>query len=269
MCYLISNNKGFFHLCTKVSLPDGKDKEQDDAALHKDKPQDGKEISLVKRDLQSQDSTSLGNGKVESEKAVEARKSQDVSHKAVNQSDSHKMDKLESLPDSLNTRTSLGISNRTAVKKGYEVMNSVKMRDLKSNSKLNGKQSSSLSSKSFKTLLSKSSSRRTKRSSLQVVDGVLKCYLFVSVAGISPRKQPTFRDPTTGFPAKWRLRNERINSILIYYLLLRSLQGNVRPRPYVLYQGRGLTFPCNDRMDEVNKLYIIWPFHYGPEPAIN
>ena len=170
--------------------------------MHKDEPQDGKEISLVKRDLQSQDSTSLGNGKVESEKAVEARKSEDVSHKAVNQSDSHKMDKLESLPDPLNTRTSLGINNRTAVKKGYEVMNSVKMRDLKSNSKLNGKQSSSLSSKSFKTLLSKTSSRRTKRSSLQVVNGVLKCYLFVSVAVISLRKHPTFRDPTTGFPAK-------------------------------------------------------------------
>ena len=214
--------------------------------MHKDEPQDGKETSLVKRDLQSQDSTSLGNGKVESEKVVEARKSQDVSHKAVNQSDSHKMDKLESLPDPLNTRTSLGINNRTAVKKGYEVMNSVKMRDLKSNSKLNGKQSSSLSSKSFKTLLSKSSSRRTKRSSLQVVNGVLKCYLFVSVsvAVISLRKQPTFRDPNTGFPAKWRVRNERINSILIYYLLLRSLRRNVRPRPYVLYQGRGLTFPC-------------------------
>ena len=164
--------------------------------MHKDEPQDGKEISLVKRDLQSQDSTSLGNGK------VEATKSQDVSHEAVNQSDTHKMDKLESLPDPLNTRTSLGINNRTAVKKGYEVMNSVKMRDLKSNSKLNGKQSSSLSSKSFKTLLTKSSSRRTKRSSLQVVNGVLKCYLSVSVAVISLRKQPTFRDPTTGFPAK-------------------------------------------------------------------
>jgi len=23
-------------------------------------------------------------------------------------------------------------------------------------------------------------------------------------------------------------------------------------------------FPCNDRADEVNKLFIIWPFHYGP-----
>ena len=30
-----------------------------------------------------------------------------------------------------------------------------------------------------------------------------------------------------------------------------------------------LRFPCNDRVDEVNKLLIIWPFHYGPEPGIN
>ena len=33
--------------------------------------------------------------------------------------------------------------------------------------------------------------------------------------GTSRRKQPTFGDATTGFPAKWRLRNERRNSILI------------------------------------------------------
>ena len=31
--------------------------------------------------------------------------------------------------------------------------------------------------------------------------------------GNSLRKQPAFRDATTGFPAKWRLRNERRNSI--------------------------------------------------------
>ena len=31
----------------------------------------------------------------------------------------------------------------------------------------------------------------------------------------SPRKQPTFGDATTGFPAKWRVRNERRNSILL------------------------------------------------------
>ena len=32
--------------------------------------------------------------------------------------------------------------------------------------------------------------------------------------------------------------------------------------------GRGLRFPCNDREDDVHKLFITWPFHYGPEPAI-
>ena len=31
----------------------------------------------------------------------------------------------------------------------------------------------------------------------------------------SLRKQPTFGDATTGFPAKWRLKNERRNSILM------------------------------------------------------
>ena len=36
-----------------------------------------------------------------------------------------------------------------------------------------------------------------------------------------------------------------------------------------IHQGRGLRFPCIDRMDKVNKLFIIWPFHYGPELVIN
>ena len=31
----------------------------------------------------------------------------------------------------------------------------------------------------------------------------------------SLRKQPTFRDTTTGFPGKWRLRNELRNSVLM------------------------------------------------------
>ena len=31
------------------------------------------------------------------------------------------------------------------------------------------------------------------------------------------RKQPTFRDATTNFPAKWRLRNEGRNSMLMTY----------------------------------------------------
>ena len=37
----------------------------------------------------------------------------------------------------------------------------------------------------------------------------------------------------------------------------------------LINQEWGLRFPCNDRTDEVNRLIIIWPFHYGPEPMIN
>ena len=38
---------------------------------------------------------------------------------------------------------------------------------------------------------------------------------------------------------------------------VRSLQGNLRPRPV---QGLGLSFPCNDQTDKVNKLFIVWSF---------
>ena len=52
---------------------------------------------------------------------------------------------------------------------------------------------------------------------------VLLCKYDVGVASYSAviavqyslRKQPTFRDATTGFPAKWRLRNDCRNSILM------------------------------------------------------
>ena len=39
--------------------------------------------------------------------------------------------------------------------------------------------------------------------------------LFMSSSRNSLRRQPTLGDATTGFPAKWRLRNERRNSILM------------------------------------------------------
>ena len=55
--------------------------------------------------------------------------------------------------------------------------------------------------------------------------GVRKCderlirsgFSFNVVIKSSCRKQPTFRDDTSGFPAKWRLRNERRNSILMMF----------------------------------------------------
>ena len=48
---------------------------------------------------------------------------------------------------------------------------------------------------------------------------VQKKFLFVRDStgwdNSSPRKQPTFGEATTGFPAKWRLRKKRRNSILM------------------------------------------------------
>ena len=37
----------------------------------------------------------------------------------------------------------------------------------------------------------------------------------------------------------------------------------------IMHQDQGLRFPCNGRTDKVNKLFIMWPFHYGPVPGIN
>ena len=42
----------------------------------------------------------------------------------------------------------------------------------------------------------------------------IKC-LKLSGSNVSLRKQLTFGDATTGYPAKWRLRNKRRNSILM------------------------------------------------------
>ena len=45
--------------------------------------------------------------------------------------------------------------------------------------------------------------------------------------------------------------------LLINQDRVRSLQGNLRSRPV---QSLGLSFPCNDQTDEVNKLFIVWSF---------
>ena len=52
---------------------------------------------------------------------------------------------------------------------------------------------------------------------------------------------------------------------------VRSLQGNLRPRPWCIdgaiarsiHQGRGLRFPCNDRTDEFNKLLLYGLFFFA------
>ena len=44
---------------------------------------------------------------------------------------------------------------------------------------------------------------------------------------LSLRKQPTFRNATTGFPAKWRLRNERRN-VFKSQVICRILEPSLR-----------------------------------------
>ena len=44
---------------------------------------------------------------------------------------------------------------------------------------------------------------------------ITRFYKIQDGEGYSLRKQPTIADATTGFPAKWRLRNERGNTILM------------------------------------------------------
>ena len=46
------------------------------------------------------------------------------------------------------------------------------------------------------------------------------------------RKQTTFRDATNAFPAKWRLRNERRNSILMTWVVLLIGWGKFHQRHY-------------------------------------
>ena len=61
----------------------------------------------------------------------------------------------------------------------------------------------------------------------------------------------------------------------IYYLINESeviagkSQTEAMSSIHQSLRSERLRFPCNDRVDEVNKLLIIWPFHYGPEPGIN
>ena len=54
----------------------------------------------------------------------------------------------------------------------------------------------------------------------------------------------------------------------MYYLLTESEYWCI-DLAWSIHQGLSLRFPCNDQMDKVNKLFIKWPFYYGPEPAIN
>lgn len=167
------------YLCIKV---------QSDAALRQEgvkdpaqvpAEQDTQEKTLVKRDLHlSRHSENVDNKPEESDKTtgIESKDST-VSQTAGNQT--YTLEKESNAPankdisesvqhDSLDKRTLLGNNNKTAVEESHKVVNSIKIRDLKSNQKLKGKRVSSLSSKSFRTFLSKQHSKRSRRSNLQV-----------------------------------------------------------------------------------------------------
>jgi len=163
------------------------DKVQSDAALRQEgfkdpaqvpAQQDTQEKTLVKRDLHlSRDSENVDNKPEESDKTtgIESKDST-VSQAAGNQT--YTLEKESNAPankdisesvqhHSLDKRTLLGNNNKTAVEESHKVVNSIKIRDLKSNQKLKGKRVSSLSSKSFRTFLSKQHSKRSRRSNLQ------------------------------------------------------------------------------------------------------
>ena len=71
---------------------------------------------------------------------------------------------------------------------------------------------------------------------------------------LSLRKQPTFGDATTGFPAKWRLRNERRNSILMtrHYPDLGSTSDWLNQ---ISYAARPIRSP--------NQIWVVTRHQYG------
>ena len=74
------------------------------------------------------------------------------------------------------------------------------------------------------------------------------------------RKQSTFRDATTGFPAKGRLRNERRNSILSW---------RVTTRVWILLLiGRAACKILLKRIRNTTQLWVVTRNQYGIYPII-
>ena len=70
---------------------------------------------------------------------------------------------------------------------------------------------------------------KRQRGDLFVAPIKIKLLKLLTSVRFSLGKQPTFGDATTGFPAKWRLRNERRNSVLISSGSRRGAQGGQPP----------------------------------------
>ena len=73
------------------------------------------------------------------------------------------------------------------------------------------------------------------------------CYVFCYAS--NPRKQPTLRDVTTGFPGKWRLRDDRRNSLLM-----------TRHKDFWLVLPRG-KFACTNQKH--HQIWVVTRHQYG------
>ncbi|XP_078347510.1 solute carrier family 38 member 10-like isoform X2 [Oculina patagonica] len=154
---------------------DSKDPVKVDVVSNEVKPQqDIQDKSLVKRDLQQ--SQDLENKLEDSDKSVGILQNENVSQNGGNQTnlqdrevnDQVSKDLPQSKEYSLDERTLLGNHSKPLLEKSPKVGESIKIRDLKSNVRPKGKQTSSLSSRSVKSFLSKQRSKRS-RSRLQGV----------------------------------------------------------------------------------------------------
>lgn len=153
-----------------------------DVVSNQVKPQqDIQDKSLVKRDLQqSQDYIHLENKLEDSDKSVGILQNDNiVSQNGGNQTNIQdkevnnqvSKDLPQSKEYSLDERTLHGNHSKPLSEKSPKVGESIKIRDLKSNVRPKGKQTSSLSSRSVKSFLSKQRSKRS-RSRLQVTNNL-------------------------------------------------------------------------------------------------
>ena len=81
-------------------------------------------------------------------------------------------------------------------------------------------------------------------------------------------KQPRFRDTTTGFPAKWRLRNDRRNSILMtsHYPDL----GSILIGCYKIYLIQSEALTRSRRWHAISMEFVCWFLgrHFAGKPVV-
>ena len=95
---------------------------------------------------------------------------------------------------------------------------------------------------------------------------------------LNSRKQPTFGDATTGFPTKWRLRNERRNPSVVPLGKFDSTKDLGREASSVLACSAGVFFEpsicsrkrhveTSRREEEVGRTYRKGYYFYSPQSS--